>query len=98
MPDDTVTMDLESLLACMVDDAAKLREENPEDEIADTLELAAQLLEAAAKQAARYQWMRNSDWDCFDSRWLCAHDAYGASPDELDALIDAKMAEEPAVG
>ena len=50
------------------------------------------------KAAERYRWMRNSDWDLFDSRWLSAHDVYGAGPDELDALIDAKMAEDPAVG
>lgn len=53
---------------------------------------------AVENDAERYQWIRNSDWDCFDSRWLSAHDAYGAGPDELDALIDAKMAENKAVG
>ena len=53
---------------------------------------------AAAQNAKRYEWLRNSDWDCFDSRWLGAHDVYGQDPDELDVLIDAKMAEDPAVG
>lgn len=53
---------------------------------------------ALRKDAERYRWLRNSDWDCFDSRWLSAHDVYGAGPDELDTLIDAKMAEDPAVG
>jgi len=52
----------------------------------------------AEKAAARYEWLRNSDWDCFDSRWLSEHDVYGAGPDELDALIDAKAAEDPTVG
>ena len=52
----------------------------------------------AAQHAKRYAWVRNSDWDCFDSRWLSAHDVYGQGPDELDALIDAKMAEDPTVG
>lgn len=50
--DEMIEMDLEAILACMGDDAATLRNENPEDEIADTLDLAAKLLEAAAEQAA----------------------------------------------
>ena len=57
-----------------------------------------ELMLAAAQEAARYRWIRDSDWDCFDNRWLSEHNVYGQGSDELDELIDAKIAEDPAVG
>jgi hypothetical protein len=42
----------EELIACLGDDAAKLRNANPEDEMATTMEIAAERLEALSRLAA----------------------------------------------
>jgi hypothetical protein len=63
------------------------------------LEAAAELtrlqaeLDAAMVDARRWQWLRDGEWEPFDSAWLCKHDLYGQGPAELDAFADAAIKE-----
>lgn len=48
-------------------------------------------LEKAEKDAERYRWLRDSEWEMFEDHWLCERHIYGEGPDELNAAIDAAM-------
>ena len=48
-------------------------------------------VEKAKKDAERYRWLRDSEWEMFADRWLCECHIYGEGPDELNAAIDAAM-------
>lgn len=43
------------------------------------------------KDAARYRWLRDSEWEMFRDSWLCECHIYGEGPDQLGAAIDAAM-------
>ena len=48
-----------------------------------------ELAEALRKDAERYRWLRNGEWEPFTDAWLCEQDVYGQGSAELDAAIDA---------
>ncbi len=48
-------------------------------------------VEKAEKDAGRYRWLRDSEWEMFTDRWLCEHDIYGEGQDQLGAAIDTAM-------
>jgi hypothetical protein len=58
------------------DAAAQLRQENEE----------------LRRDAARYRWLRDGEWECFADSWLVNVDVYGQGPDDLDAAIDVELA------
>jgi len=50
--------------------------------------------EDAERDAARYRWLRESDWDMFADRWINATwSIYGGTEEELDAAIDREIKE-----
>ena len=61
---------------------------------ADRIESLEAELAAVRGDARRYRWLRDSEWDCFDSAWLVKIDVYGQGPSDLDAYIDATIASE----
>jgi len=58
-------------------------------ELRDAIEK--QNAQGTTKEAARYRWLRDSEWEMFKDGWLAEMDIYGEGPDEMDASIDATM-------
>lgn len=48
--------------------------------------------DALKADAARYRWLRDSEWEMFDDAGLSGLGIFGEGPDELDAALDAAMA------
>lgn len=62
---------------------------------ADAIEALMGRLEKAEKDAERYRWLRDSEWEMFKDYWLCERHIYGEGPDELNAAIDKAMEAKP---
>lgn len=96
--------EIEAVIACLGDDAAILREDNPEDERADNMERAAELLEALQSKACAsvgvepiYQ-VRKSFLSDPPNVWRdAAVFAYDVSPEEDRRIVYATPPAAPAV-